>query len=560
MSCMIVCFSGFRKLGARRWALSVWSVGLICLVACTVLAQQSSMTTAQEKLQKAMQRHIEARNTRGLTEVITLAEQALQEGLDAQEAPLAHQLIASALLQRAQATVASMQSRRLFGPSWDVLRDRALQDLRKAVEHVPDLAEAYKLIYQLCLLPEGDRQLGRKACDEVIRLQANDPEAVAEAYVARARFQDDPQEQLADLRRAAEANPANPQFQQLYLTALLEADKYDEAEKLLRQWMSRSPEDPQPHAALAELLLRDEKRLDEALEVANRAVQLDKQTTRALLVRARVYLMQEDLTSAMNDIQEALKRDPNDILALMMRAQIYLNQENFKAALEDVESVLRLRPGLVMAILMRAQINAQAKRYDHAIRDMELLVQHEPQNTNYKLQLAFYCMANDQPRKAIKILTEILEADNGNWRALRARGDALLSIGKHAEAIRDYNQALTLKPDDSGLLNNLAWVLATSPEDNLRDGRRALELATKACELTQYKEAHILSTLASAYAELGDFENAIKWSTKAVELGEGDQKEQLKKELESYQQRKPFREKQETKEKPDVPQKNLLET
>ena len=70
-------------------------------------------------------------------------------------------------------------------------------------------------------------------------------------------------------------------------------------------------------------------------------------------------------------------------------------------------------------------------------------------------------------------------------------------------------------PEESGLLNNLAWVLATSPNDKVRDGKRSIELATKACELTEYKEAHILSTLASGYAEEGDFETAKKWSAKA---------------------------------------------
>jgi hypothetical protein len=91
-------------------------------------------------------------------------------------------------------------------------------------------------------------------------------------------------------------------------------------------------------------------------------------------------------------------------------------------------------------------------------------------------------------------------------------------------------------------LNNLAWVLATSPVDQLRDGKRAIELATKACKLTDYKKPHILSTLAAAYAETGDFETAKKWSQKAVELGEGEEKEALEKELESYRAGKPVRE------------------
>ena len=99
-------------------------------------------------------------------------------------------------------------------------------------------------------------------------------------------------------------------------------------------------------------------------------------------------------------------------------------------------------------------------------------------------------------------------------------------------------------------------MLATSPVDELRDGKRSIELATKACEVTEYKRPHILSTLAAGYAEIGDFETAIKWSKKAVELGAKDDEvdQQLKNELESYQQKKPWREKQTVEEKEEPAQ------
>ncbi len=156
---------------------------------------------------------------------------------------------------------------------------------------------------------------------------------------------------------------------------------------------------------------------------------------------------------------------------------------------------------------------------------------------------------------------------------LRSRGDAHLSTGDHEDAIEDYEEALDLgdqieemqasiaseieyKPDD-GVLNNLAWVLATSTYDDLRDGKRAIELATLACEVTEYKMPHIMSTLASGYAEEGDFDEAIKWIEKGLEVNENRelservteeekerQKKSLEKELESYRKKIPWRENQ----------------
>ena len=115
---------------------------------------------------------------------------------------------------------------------------------------------------------------------------------------------------------------------------------------------------------------------------------------------------------------------------------------------------------------------------------------------------------------------------------------------------------MKLETDDSPLLNNYAWVLATSPDDAVRDGARSLELAQKACEVTKYEQPHILSTLAAAYAETGDFDKAREWSEKAVDLNKkGKDAEitvELAKELDSYRENKPWRERQ-TQEEADAP-------
>ena len=123
-------------------------------------------------------------------------------------------------------------------------------------------------------------------------------------------------------------------------------------------------------------------------------------------------------------------------------------------------------------------------------------------------------MVANQPHKAIESLSKAIDQDPDDADAFRLRADAYLSTGKHAEAINDFEHVLPQAEKDSNLLNNFAWVLATSPDDKLRDGERAVKLATEACELTGYETPHILSTLAAAYAESGDFENAKKWSAK----------------------------------------------
>ena len=77
----------------------------------------------------------------------------------------------------------------------------------------------------------------------------------------------------------------------------------------------------------------------------------------------------------------------------------------------------------------------------------------------------------------------------------------------------------------------------------LRDGKRAIDYGTKACELTKWENAIYLDTLGAAYAEAGDFDAAVKWQTKAVELAPNKaSKEGCQQHLDLYKKKMPLRE------------------
>ena len=75
-----------------------------------------------------------------------------------------------------------------------------------------------------------------------------------------------------------------------------------------------------------------------------------------------------------------------------------------------------------------------------------------------------------------------------------------------------------MKPDWSELHNNLAWLLVTVEDKNLREPAVAIRLAKRACELTQYSHPDSLDTLSVAYAATGDFPKAIEIAEKALKL------------------------------------------
>src|SRR5439155_946642 len=101
------------------------------------------------------------------------------------------------------------------------------------------------------------------------------------------------------------------------------------------------------------------------------------------------------------------------------------------------------------------------------------------------------------------------------------------------------------KRDLSISYKSLAWLLATSWDDPVRDGTKAIELATKACELTGWTDPDSFHTLAAAYAEAGKFDHAVKWQKKALEHPEGVSAagvEQFKQRLKLYEAGKPYHE------------------
>jgi Flp pilus assembly protein TadD len=95
---------------------------------------------------------------------------------------------------------------------------------------------------------------------------------------------------------------------------------------------------------------------------------------------------------------------------------------------------------------------------------------------------------------------------------------SMCAQGDFTGAVAVYHQALQTHPDVPELLNNLAWLLATCPEAQTRDGVQAVRYAERACELTHYGATPLIGTLAAAYAEAGRFDDAIATAEHACDL------------------------------------------
>ena len=565
---------------------------LLTSLLSVAMAQENA---GSEDLDKAFDQKIQAKSTRDLDAVVRLCESAIKKGLDEEGLVQAKTLAASTLYEHAEQLGRRILSSRGQDKRWRILRTQAISRLKKAVEIKPDMIDAFVLMAQLNVLPGGNHEQAKKAIDQAVEIAGEDRAQLSELLMLRASLSDDAEARISDLNQAIKINPDNHAALRVRAIHYLQTGETEKATKDIENWLQAGEDSTINYLNVIEELSQLSEEFEGSSElqkltvdIIDQAIDNDPENEQLYLVRAQLNMAGENFDAAIRDVNRMIELQERNAGALMLRAQIYAQQEKLEEALADINKALEQEPLAVRAIQLRSAILAQMERFEDAIKDIELLAQNDPSDQFFQRQLASLYNANDQPSKAIKIYNELLEANSPEqWEgkssekqivmiqrrsgALRGRGDAYLSNGKHVKAIADYEEVLLLDqelqkllkqdveaeeiPEDDGVLNNLAWVLATSPDAELRDGKRAIELATQAAEITEHKQAHILSTLASGYAETGDFENAIKWIEKAIEINRQEreenetphnlrQKDSLQKEYENYQKQEPWRERE----------------
>lgn len=166
----------------------------------------------------------------------------------------------------------------------------------------------------------------------------------------------------------------------------------------------------------------------------------------------------------------------------------------------------------------------------------------DPKNAKAYLYRAHVSLHMKDAGRAVADCTELIRLHTPEEvEAYLCRGNALDQLKEHGKALDDFRAAVKLAPSNAAAHNAVAWLLATCPDDALRDGARAVEAATRACELSAWNQAQIIDTLAAAYAESGRFDEALKWQQKAVDLAADKDREDLRARLELFKKGKAYR-------------------
>lgn len=163
-----------------------------------------------------------------------------------------------------------------------------------------------------------------------------------------------------------------------------------------------------------------------------------------------------------------------------------------------------------------------------------------PWQPAWQIGQAYRALVAKDDVTALAALERIRAKDPANVWALSQEVYLRAARGEYA-LTRDLLDRLVAAQEDAANLNHLAWLLATCPEPEVRDGARAVALAHRACVLDGWKTAAIIDTLAAAHAEAGDFAEAEKWMLKAMEMP-GEKSPAYQTHLDLIRAHKPVRE------------------
>lgn len=290
--------------------------------------------------------------------------------------------------------------------------------------------------------------------------------------------------------------------------------------------------------------------IDQAIAVMNKAIDIRPDP---VFYNRRGNLWQRKLAfrQAIRDYDESLRRDSKSVSCLFHRGLAWSRLKHDDKAIADFDAVLRLAPLNTAALTARGSSWLAKGNEDRALSDYTTAIILNPDDPYAYQDRAILWHRKGESIKALADYHATLRLQQKQARSVTFtdRGLVWVKLGLYGLALADFDQAVQCDSKNSIAYNNRGWIRATCPDKSYRSGELALADAKTACELAHWSSPHHLSTLGEASAELGDFESAIHWQSRAEELqerlkpGDAEFKAGTKERLACYAAGKPFREK-----------------
>jgi len=303
----------------------------------------------------------------------------------------------------------------------------------------------------------------------------------------------------------------------LMACAHLQVSHWKNSESVWRHTLACTSDTTIAHNNLGTVLLQM-GRLDEAAIHFQKALEVQPQNAEARNNLGNVFFQNGQIDKAVANYQKALEINPKLAQAHYNLGVAFLQNGRVSEAVGHFQGALEIEPDFAKAHYNLGVAFVRLRRVSEAVVHYNKALEIDPNYAEAEYNLGIALLQIGRLNEAVSHYNKALAINPNYVEAHNNLGTALLQLGRVSEALAHFQNAMEINPLNVEAQNNMALVLATFPEMRVRNGAKAVELAERADHLTGSANASISATLAAAYAEAGQFPNAIKTAERALQL------------------------------------------
>ncbi len=238
-------------------------------------------------------------------------------------------------------------------------------------------------------------------------------------------------------------------------------------------------------------------------------------------IRMRELQNSRNYAEAEKQLKELLADFPESAAFLDQMALLLEETEKWNEAAKAYENLLKIESGNALSHFRYAKVLGQLERIKDSISHFQKAVELMPKYIDAHIYYGLALIRQGDYESGIRSFKNALELDPTSERAYMGISEAFFAERRFEEMISVLRKGVQAIPASIQIKNNLAWHLSTLPDSEYRDGKAAVSLAEDMlAQAGGSSRPDLMDTLASAYAEAGEFERAVKTATEAISLAE----------------------------------------
>jgi tetratricopeptide (TPR) repeat protein len=350
---------------------------------------------------------------------------------------------------------------------------------------------------------------------------------------------------IAEFRKAIAVKQEYPEAENNLGFVLAGIGHPDDATEHYRRAIAEKPAYAEAHSNFGHLLT-EQGNLDGAIEQFQQALSINPEYAEAHNGLGFALASANRLDGSADEYRRAIEADPKYADAYNNLGVVLARQRRLDEAIQDFSKAIELDPKCTGGESNLGHALLAKDRVDEAIPHLQKAIESNPDSAELYSDLGTALAERGRLDEAVPEFERALQISPNMVRAQSHLGMALVMKGRAAEGLAQWRQVLKEEPDNLRVLNDAAWLLATSPDASIRNGKEAVKLGEYAVQITSAKESSILGTLAAAYAETGEFDKAVEADKLAMDLAKQQGKTEIAAALQGrmalFQAHKPIRE------------------